>query len=221
MKTFWQQNKLLIAIFLFAVATTSYLYTASYTSGVVPIFDESATKEVQPSAESPSFGQNDKKSVEENIQVDVGNAADPGSETHETTQELMNATPELNVPVEKEHTEETDDSEIFVEDAKELIAVTLERYYTGYDEDSFEIEEGSTVYEAMLWMQENRGLQIEGTQYGNLGFFVESIGGIENDKRGGKYWIYYINGAKAQMGISQYVIQPNDIITWKYEHEEI
>lgn len=50
-----------------------------------------------------------------------------------------------------------------------------------------------------------------------MGEFVEEINGIKNNQATGEYWIYYINGESAKMGVSNYIIKPNDVIKWNYE----
>ena len=50
--------------------------------------------------------------------------------------------------------------------------------------------------------------------YIGMGKFVESINGIKNED---KNWIYYVNGQKANIGISNYKISPRDVVSWKYE----
>lgn len=71
----------------------------------------------------------------------------------------------------------------------------------------------STVYELML----NSQLNFKSKTFSGLGEFVEEINGLKNDAQTGKYWIYYINGESAKLGISQQTVKPNDIITWNYE----
>lgn len=56
-----------------------------------------------------------------------------------------------------------------------------------------------------------------GQEYAGLGFFVDEINGVKNDASANKYWLYYINGENATVGISEYIVKPNDIIQWKYE----
>ena len=48
----------------------------------------------------------------------------------------------------------------------------------------------------------------------SFGTLVESIGGQKNTAA--KAWIYFINGKSASVGADQYLIQPGDIIEWKY-----
>lgn len=58
-----------------------------------------------------------------------------------------------------------------------------------------------------------------GKDYPGLGFFVEQIDQVEQDKAQGLYWVYRVNGAKASLGVSQQTIMPGDTITWSYEAE--
>src|SRR3989338_9106921 len=51
--------------------------------------------------------------------------------------------------------------------------------------------------------------------YIGMGKLIEEINGSKND--GNKYWIYYVNGKKAQVGVSNYKIKAGDVVSWKYE----
>ncbi len=70
----------------------------------------------------------------------------------------------------------------------------------------------STALEAM----QNAKLNFQTKTFSGLGEFVEEIGGLKNDTQNGKYWIYYINGETAKLGISTQIVKPNDLIEWKY-----
>jgi hypothetical protein len=72
----------------------------------------------------------------------------------------------------------------------------------------------------MQQLQANKQITVEFKNYSGLGYFVNTINGIQSDTLSGTHWIYYINGIKAQIGISQYTLKSNDIITWKYESQE-
>jgi hypothetical protein len=51
-----------------------------------------------------------------------------------------------------------------------------------------------------------------------MGKFIESINGVvgnENDS-----WIYYVNGVEAKVGVSNYKINPGDVVSWKYEKSD-
>lgn len=72
----------------------------------------------------------------------------------------------------------------------------------------------STVYELM----KNSQINFKTKTFPGMGEFVEEINGLKNDTQAGKYWIYYVNGESAKLGISTQIVKPNDIITWKYEN---
>jgi len=78
----------------------------------------------------------------------------------------------------------------------------------------------STLYQILQSLSQNNEIEITTKYFPGMGEFVETINGITNDKIAGKYWIYYINGAVAQIGISQYIPKQNDIIEWKYEMQK-
>ena len=99
---------------------------------------------------------------------------------------------------------------------EQLIPVNLEIEGAVY---KVSVKPGSSVYDAMVQAQETADLDFEGSEFPGLGFFVEEINGLRQDSRAGKYWIYYINGESAKVGISVYIIKTNDFISWKYEKE--
>lgn len=90
----------------------------------------------------------------------------------------------------------------------------LENSYT------LDIQKEHSAYELMRVAQEQGLITFGAKGYSGMGFFIESINGVSNDNRKGTYWIYYINGKKAQLGVSSYIVQPEDIIKWNYEHDE-
>lgn len=78
----------------------------------------------------------------------------------------------------------------------------------------------SSVYDLMAKAQETSDFQFRGKEFPGLGFFIQEINGLEQGPRLAKYWIYYINGKKAEVGISAYTVNDHDIILWEYEDEE-
>lgn len=88
-------------------------------------------------------------------------------------------------------------------------------FYVNNEKYDFKIPPNSTVYDAMKILSQQANFNFNGKNYGSLGFLVEEINGIKNGQQN-KYWIYYVNGESAKVGISNYIIKPNDIITWKY-----
>lgn len=82
-----------------------------------------------------------------------------------------------------------------------------------------EMKEGSSVFEVMQKIQEesmgNNLFSFKYKEHTGLGIFINEI----NGKKGGEggYWIYYVNGEEANVGVSNYKINNGDIISWEYE----
>ena len=87
------------------------------------------------------------------------------------------------------------------------------------EEYKIELQDKMTVYNLMqaLSASSKKPFIFTAIEYPGLGQFVESINNLKNDKQNGKYWIYYLNGQPAQIGISNYILKPNDLIEWKYD----
>jgi len=71
-----------------------------------------------------------------------------------------------------------------------------------------------SVYDFMSQLQKERKITFKEKYYTGMGEFIEEINGIKN---GDKNWIYYVNGKKAEIGISNYQIKTGDVVSWKYE----
>lgn len=82
------------------------------------------------------------------------------------------------------------------------------------------IEPGNTAYDLMAKAQTDGLIRFSARDYGgDMGQLIEEINGIRSSVRNKKYWIYYINGKKATVGISNYQLKPGDTISWQYEYE--
>ena len=96
------------------------------------------------------------------------------------------------------------------------IKVTLEVLDKKYD---LEVKDNANVFEVMQKGQkESKSPNIFNFKYkehAGLGVFIEEINGIKGGE--GRYWIYYVNGVLANVGVSNYKINNGDIISWKYE----
>ena len=89
--------------------------------------------------------------------------------------------------------------------------------YVGEKKYEISVPENSTVYDLMSALKQRGDINFTGKISSGLGFFVEEINGIKNNASNNIYWIYYINGKTAGVGISNYILKPNDVISWKYE----
>lgn len=95
--------------------------------------------------------------------------------------------------------------------------VITSTFYVNEQKYELTLAKNNTVQQAMNLLSQKTNFTFSGKQYATLGFFVDEINGLKNNPKTNQYWIYYINGQSANVGVSSYIIQPNDIITWKYE----
>ncbi len=87
-----------------------------------------------------------------------------------------------------------------------------------FDFGNGEITSSTLNYEtdqSLLEALKKTTLQIKTENYPLLGAIVKNINGFENNTDG-KYWQYWINGRYAEIGISSYIVKPNDLIEWKF-----
>jgi len=101
------------------------------------------------------------------------------------------------------------------ENPSELLSVALEVQETLYE---LKIAEGSSVYDLLAVAQETTDFTFAGREFAGLGFYVDSVNGKKEGNN--KYWIYYINGQKAHVGVSWYQLNNHDTITFHLEDEE-
>ena len=76
---------------------------------------------------------------------------------------------------------------------------------------------GSNVLDVMntLGKNKNNNFSFHSKDYSSLGSFVDEINGVKGTP--GNYWLYYVNGKKASVGVSKYIIKEGDKIVWKQE----
>jgi hypothetical protein len=92
---------------------------------------------------------------------------------------------------------------------KEVILIVLDKKYTA------QVGEGDSVYKIMENLQKNKenNFSFNYKEYPALGVFIDEINGIKGGN--GKYWIYYVNGKESSVGVSNYILDENDIINWE------
>lgn len=94
----------------------------------------------------------------------------------------------------------------------EPIKTTLEINNIKYES---EIVGVISVYDFMDKLRKEGKINFTEKTYVGMGKLIEEINGLKNN--GDKYWIYYINGKEAQVGVSNYKINPGDVVSWKYK----
>lgn len=76
------------------------------------------------------------------------------------------------------------------------------------------IAEKESIYNFMIKLKEEGKINFKYKTYSGMGKLIEEINGVKNED---KSWIYYVNGEKAKIGVSNYKINPGDVVSWKYE----
>lgn len=90
-----------------------------------------------------------------------------------------------------------------------IVNINDQKYLVG-------LPDKSTAYDAMIKLQTEGKITLGLKEYSGMGYFIEEINGIKNNGQMNKYWIYYINGQSAKIGVSSYILKNNDLITWEY-----
>ncbi|MDR3519533.1 MAG: DUF4430 domain-containing protein [Candidatus Pacebacteria bacterium] len=80
------------------------------------------------------------------------------------------------------------------------------------------ITQKMSVYDFMSQLRSEGKINFTEQNYMSMGKFINEINGIKNSNS--LVWIYYVNGIEAQIGISNYKINPGDVVSWKYEKSD-
>lgn len=75
------------------------------------------------------------------------------------------------------------------------------------------IQQGQTFYDVLISAQRNGKINFTGKEYTGMGFFISSIGDL--NETDGRYLVYLINGTEASVGISSYFPKVGDVVEWK------
>lgn len=82
----------------------------------------------------------------------------------------------------------------------------------------YALPEHSTAFALMDAATREGDLRFTFKEYSGLGALILSINGKKSNQAGNDmYWIYSVNGKKATVGVSQYVLHDGDQVSWSYE----
>lgn len=70
-----------------------------------------------------------------------------------------------------------------------------------------------TAFSVLKKTCENENINLEIQQY-DFGVFVKKIDDFESTVD--KSWIYFVNGTSGNVAADQYILNPDDVIEWKY-----
>ena len=84
------------------------------------------------------------------------------------------------------------------------------------------IADNVSVFEVLQKVVSENNIELNYKDYGgDMGVFIELIGGKQNDFNSGYYWQYWVNGQYAKVGASSYKLQGGDVVEWKYVKGQI
>lgn len=82
------------------------------------------------------------------------------------------------------------------------------------------IKEGDSMFDVLFDMSESDKLTLEYTDYGlGMGVMIMSIDNYTNGNPRGTYWQYWVNNKYAKVGASNFKVNNNDVIEWKFTKE--
>ncbi len=80
------------------------------------------------------------------------------------------------------------------------------------------LPKGASVAMLLTSAQSAGEITFMGKEYAGLGMLIVGLNGKANNQgKNNLYWIYSVNGQKAQKGVSQYVLAAGDTVHWSYE----
>lgn len=132
------------------------------------------------------------------------------SQTEETSTQETTSTSEATSSQESSASAEASEaSSEETAEASAQINISVEGEEVASQDVSF--EEGTYLIDVM---EENFDIELESS---DLGAFVLSIEGYEQNESEGLYWMFDINGEMAPVGINEYELSDGDTVDWSLE----
>ena len=76
--------------------------------------------------------------------------------------------------------------------------------------------DSENTYQLLIKIAQKNHFSVKTKNY-SWGIFVEGIGNLVQDGKD-NFWFLYINGKTSEVGATDYLVKPNDLIEWRY-HE--
>lgn len=114
----------------------------------------------------------------------------------------------------------TDDSKLQQQEQTQISTVKIKIDYGNGEIISYEteIKEAATAFSVLEKAVQEKEIPIETQQY-DFGVFVKSINNLESDTN--LSWIYFVNGTSGNVAADQKILQPGDLVEWKYIEPEM
>lgn len=102
---------------------------------------------------------------------------------------------------------------------RKLVTLTVD-YGDGFQKrfTSLTWRQGMTVLDVMSAARRHKQGHLEFKQQGRAATaLLTRIDDVANEGGGGRNWIYYVNGQKADRGFAILVVKPGDKVLWRFE----
>lgn len=81
-------------------------------------------------------------------------------------------------------------------------------------------QKNQNLFDLLKQVTAQNSIELSYKDYGgDLGVFIESIGGVKNNND--SWWQYWVNNQYAEKGASSYLVQPADVIVFKFVKGQI
>ena len=104
-------------------------------------------------------------------------------------------------------------------------SVTLKVTFDAIDKENpdpvymdYPSNENKTAFDILRAAQSHPCFNFNHAVNPTYGAYITSICGVSNENTLHNYWMFYVNGERAQVGVSSYQISPNDMIQMRYLH---
>ena len=108
------------------------------------------------------------------------------------------------------------------QDASLSKSVTYSLNFTPNEVTEFQevaLAANQTVLDLLKELGAKNNLEVQTKDYGSLGILVTKIGDKENGQEN-KYWQYFVNALKPQIGADRYQLVGGEMVEWKFEEDQ-
>lgn len=189
-------HRILLLLIFTSVSAAVYLFSSSYKHSASPPTQTISPPQTTTEKLIPAILENKRTNPDTGAQTPQPAVA----EKNKTTNPAPPTTPTNQSP----------------EEISETIPITLVISNAPYQ---IQAPPSSTAYQVMDGLRQENKISFSTKNFSGLGYFVQEINGIKNNPSTGFYWTFYINNQEAKVGISNYIIKPNDTLTWKFENK--
>ncbi len=88
--------------------------------------------------------------------------------------------------------------------------------------DDIAIDNDETLFEILGTLTEKNNIEFDYKDYGgSMGVFLTSINNVSSEKEADHWWQYWVNNQYSSVGVSSYIVQPGDVILFKFMSSQL